>query len=85
MFGLVIVGAIIFNRKRLTANAAYTFLKCARDAGKVKFKVLLFALQVRGWGVCVAPRACAWSLERPNSTDRRRADVRLKRHHHSDR
>ena len=62
MFGLVIVGAIIFNRKRLTANAAYTFLKHARDAGKVKFKVLFFALQVRGWGVCVATRARAWSV-----------------------
>ena len=47
VLGLIGIGLIVSNRNFLMATAAYNFLTYVRLTGKVKFKVLFFALQVR--------------------------------------
>ena len=50
MLGLVVVGVIVLNRSLLKATAVFKFLKQMRSTGKVKFRILFFALQVRRSG-----------------------------------
>ena len=47
VLGLIVIGLIVSNRNYLMATAAYNFFTHMRLAGKVKFRVLFFALQVR--------------------------------------
>ena len=51
VLGLIVVG-LVLKRSLLKATYAFKFLKQMRLTGKVKFKVLFFALQVDGWPVC---------------------------------
>ena len=50
VLGLVVVGVIVLNRSLLKATAVFKFLKQMRSTGKVKFRILFFALQVRRSG-----------------------------------